>query len=715
MTLRQTTLALSCALFLSAAPGAAQTTPDGPPATLIADGIRFDQNENTVTAEGNVEVFYEGSRLRARSVAYDGDTDRIIVGGPLTLIQQDGQSIIFAEFADLSTDMQDGVLRGARLVLNRQLQIAANEMERVEGRYNQAYQVIASSCEICDESQTPIWEIRARRVIHDENAQMLFFENATLRAFGIPIAYVPRLRVPDPTLDRATGFLTPSYLLNGELGFQVQVPYFIRIGDHRDLTITPWIGTNETRTVQLRYRQAFQTGDIQLEGAISDDELTEDDVRGFVFLNGTFDLPRDYVLDFVVEAVSDRGYFTTYGFPDRDLLESFVRISRTQRDQFVELRASNFASLQDGDINDELPTQFVDGNLVYRFAPDVVGGIATASLRASGFARVSDFDGPTGQDVARLTGSLNWRRDTILPGGVLAAFEGTVFGDVYDTRQGAELTGTETRIAPFASAELRYPLARTTEAGVTHLIEPVAQFVWSDSFGGDVPIEDSTIVEFDEANLISLNRFPGQDQREIGSRVNLAVGYTRTDPLGWTLGVTAGVVFRQSDPDQFTEGSGLSGDQSDFLLATHLTGLDNWKVINRAIFDDDLSFTSNEFALEWFGEALGVITKFTFLEADVFEDRPIDTAEWAFDANYAFTEEWAAGVNWRYDFVEDDATRAGLAINYATECIDVGFSVSRRFTTSTTVNPTTEFGLTLALNGLGTSRQGRSHDRSCQR
>lgn len=693
----------------------AQSNADEPPATLIADDISFDQGAEVVEATGSVEVFYEGTRLRAASVRYDGATDRIDVAGPLTLIQIDGTTIIFAEFAELSTDLQNGVLRGARLVLDRQLQIASAEIERVEGRYSQAYQTIASSCEICDNNPTPIWEVRARRIIHDEVERQIYFENATFRALGVPIAYLPRLRVPDPTNERAFGFLVPSYLLSGELGFQLQVPYFIPLGDHRDLTITPWIGTEETRTVQLRYRQAFTNGDISVRGAISDDELTDADVRGFVFADGAFDLDRDFTLDFAVEAVSDDGYFTTYGFPNSALLESFIRVSRTRRNEFIEASASRYLSLQNGEDNDILPTRVIDAQIIRRFVPDMVGGIATASLQAGGFLRTSDIDGADGLDAARLIGGLNWRRDTVLSNGLLVAFEAQAFGDIYDTRQGADLSGTTGRFSPFASVELRYPLSRTTDRGVTHLIEPIVQLVWSDTFGGDISFEDSLLLEFDEANLISLNRFPGQDQREVGGRANLGIGYTLTDPLGWSLGVVAGVVLRSSNEDQFTPGSGLSGSSSDFLVASHFSASDNWKIINRALFDDTFEFTSNELALEWYGENHQLLTSFTFLEADLAEDRPIDTAEWAFNANYELTDNWEAGVNWRYDFVEDDATRAGVGLNYINECVDVQFTVSRRFTSSDTVDPSTEFGLTVALNGFGTTREGRRHDRSCHR
>jgi LPS-assembly protein len=139
------------------------------------------------------------------------------------------------------------VLQSARLVLDRQLQIAATQIDRVDGRYSQAYQAVASSCEVCFDNPTPLWEIRARRVIHDEVEQQLYFEGAQFRVMGVPVIWLPQMRMPDPTLERATGFLAPSVRATDTTGTQIRVPYFIMLGDHRDLTVTPWIGSATAR------------------------------------------------------------------------------------------------------------------------------------------------------------------------------------------------------------------------------------------------------------------------------------------------------------------------------------------------------------------------------------------------------------------------------------------------------------------------------------
>lgn len=717
---RHIAAAALCALSLAlASPAGGQQS--GPPATLIADEIRFDRGSEAIRAEGGVEIFFQGARLRAEAVIYDRASDSVQVTGPITLTEPDGRAVIFAEFAELSADLRDGVLRSARLVLDRQLQIAATEIARTDGRFTQIRQGVASSCEVCADNPVPLWEIRAERVVHDQLEQQLYFDNATFRVMGVPVAWLPRMRLPDPTLERASGLLAPSLRVNNETGTQLRLPYFITLGRHADLTLTPWIGLGTSSTVELRYRQAFRSGDLTLDGAVSRDSLTDDSLRGYAFAEGRFEIGRGYTLDFQLRGVSDRGYLTTYGFADPDILESTVRASRASRATYNEFGVTAYNSLRDGDANAFLPTQVLSAEMTRRFVPGRIGGIATAGIEALAYRRVSDLDSDlpsgeaTGRDVSRLTGSLDWRRDWVLPNGMLLAVETAFHADLYDTRQGGSFNGTQTRFAPFASLELRYPLARSGAGGVRHLLEPVVQLAWSQVSGADVPAEDSLIVEFDEANLFALDRFPGEDLRETGLRANVGMGYTRTDPLGWSLGVAAGMVLRETDEGQFTPGSGLEGLTSDFLVATHFTDGTRWRIVNRALFDAGLAFTSNELSLAWRGADHAVETTYTFLEADPEEGRDINTAEWALDAEYALNDGWLAAADWRYDLAEDSVTRAGLALSYANECVDMVFSVSRRFTTSTTLDQATEFGLTVSLNGFGAQRSGRSQARSCLR
>lgn len=694
----------------------------GAPATLIADDIRFDQGSAAITARGGVEIFFEGARLRASSITYTQEGDQVTVEGPLTLIDPSGSAVIIADFAELSADLQNGVLQSARLVLDRQLQIAATQIDRVDGRYSQAYQAVASSCEVCFDNPTPLWEIRAQRIIHDEVEQQLYFENAQFRVLGVPVIWLPQMRLPDPTLERATGFLSPSIRATDTTGTQIRVPYFIELGDHRDLTLTPWIGLGDSQTIELRYRQAFRNGRITASGSLTWDDLTDDDIRGHIFADGEFEIGRGINLTFQIEGVTDDGYLTTYSFPDPDLLESNIRLNRTEEDTLFDVGVTNFVSLRDDDFNETLPTRVADGRFIHRFEPGALGGIAELRFDAMGYFRPNDTPGsnadgePVATDAARLSAVLDWRRSEILRNGLVVTFETALAGDLHMAQQDEDstLNDTEARLTPYAAIELRYPMQRTTANGVNHLLEPTLQVAWSETYGDPVVVEDSSIVEFDEASLFALDRFPGSDRREEGQRTAIGLSYTRIDPLGWSAGITAGIIFRADELDQFTPGSGLDDGTSDWLLAAHFSLGDRLRFVNRAVFDQQLDFTSNELVLNWVEEDYNILSTYTYLEADPAEGRDDDLAEWAVDAGYRFDSDWTAGVNWRYDFAESEPTRAGLSLGYENECVDVEMSVLRRYTTSSTLEATTEFGLTVSLSGFGATREGRSRSRGCR-
>ena len=110
----------------------------------------------------------------------------------------------------MSPDFQDGLIQGARLILNEQFQVAAVEGRRTKGRFNSLYRTVATSCVVCEQSRPPIWRVRANRVTHDEQAERLYFDDAVFDIFGLPVLYSPKLSVPAPGVDRATGVLVPT-------------------------------------------------------------------------------------------------------------------------------------------------------------------------------------------------------------------------------------------------------------------------------------------------------------------------------------------------------------------------------------------------------------------------------------------------------------------------------------------------------------------------
>ena len=674
-------------------------------ATLVAERVEI-TGTSVLIAEGNVEIFFQGRRLKAQRIVYDKADDSLQITGPIVL--QDGSgNFILASQADLSADLADGVLQSARFVLNQQLQLAASEMMRVGGRYTRLGRTVASSCQVCAANPRPLWEIRASQVVHDQQTRQLYFDNAQFRVAGVPVFYLPRLRMPDPTLKRATGFLMPTFRTTSGLGSGIKLPYFITIGDQADLTLTPYLTANRGRSVELRYRHAFRTGSVEVNGAVARDGLLPGENRGHGLATGAFVLPRDFNLSFRLEAVSDPAYLLDYGVSDKDRLDSRIALNRTRRNENIAAQFTYYKSIREAEINSTLPSVIGDLTFHRRFSGGPLGGEAGLRFqthshhRASASNLDSDGDGISdGRDVSRASLRLDWRRAVLLSNGIEVTALGEGTADLYKISQDAVYGGNTTRTHGAAAVELRWPWLRTTQSA-THVIEPVAQFVWSPSSAETLPNEDSALVEFDEGNLFSLNRFPGSDATERGARANVGVSWTRYDPEGWTLGVTVGRVLRARDLDQFSVASGLDGRSSDWLAALQLSLASGLQITNRLVFDDAFSMTKGEVLLDLPRASYGLRSGYVWAVADATENRPDAISELSFDAYYKLAEGWTSKVSGRYDFEASRASQAGLGLEYKSECVLVDLSLSRRFTSSSSVEPTTDFGLSVELIGFG--------------
>ena len=722
--MRRLALALTLAALCLAGAARAQV-PAGTPATLIADAVSIDAAERLV-AEGNVAVFYAGSRLTAARIVYDRRTDSLALTGPVTLTDPAG-NVLTGGDANVSADLREGMLRSARLVLDRQLQIAANEVARIEGRYTRLSRAVASSCRVCTTGEVPLWEIRARRVVHDAKERQIYFDDAQLRVAGLPVFWLPRLRMPDPTLTRATGFLMPRLFSTSAAGTGVQVPYFIVLGPSHDLTLTPQVSSGGgagggSATLGFRWRQAFRRGGIEIGGTATTDALS-DALRGHLVARGAFALPRRVQLRFVLETVSDRTYLSDYGISDRDRLESAVEVERVRRDRLAFARVTLFSSLRAGDDNDTLPALAADAVLRGRFdlaaiagpVGRVLGGRLDARIEAHGHARASAADA-AGRDVVRLGVAADWRRDWRFGPGVVAEAMLGVAGDLYAVSQDAAFPGPVARVVPAAALTLRWPFARRAPGGARAVIEPVAQLAWAAvPPPGAVPNEDSLLVEFDEGNLFAPSRYPGADRREGGLRLNLGLAWRRDAPDGWVTGAAAGRVIRLDGPQPFTPATGLAGSTSDWLVAGFVAAPQGLRLQGRALVDDAFGVRRGDLRLAIDRPGYGLAAAYAWAAADAAENRPAALSEAVLDGRLRLAPGWVARASGRYDFTADRPRAAAIAVEFRNECLRLDLSLTRSFTAATSVGESTNIGLAVDFLGFGGAPADGGTVRRCRR
>ena len=197
---------------------------------LEADTLIYDNDNDTVTAVGGVQIEYAGNRLVAQRVVYNRKTGRVVASGNVEIIDSDGTKI-YSDEIDITDDFANGFVNALRVETIDKTYFAAESAERKGGRVTTFNNGVYTACEPCEEKpdRAPIWRVKAQKIIWDGKAKTVRFQQSRFEFFGLPIAYMPVFEMADPTVKRKTGFLLPGINYKSELGFGVSVPFYIAL------------------------------------------------------------------------------------------------------------------------------------------------------------------------------------------------------------------------------------------------------------------------------------------------------------------------------------------------------------------------------------------------------------------------------------------------------------------------------------------------------
>ncbi|MEL7462475.1 MAG: LPS assembly protein LptD [Pseudomonadota bacterium] len=672
---------------------------------LIADQIAYDETTGVVTAEGMAQIFYKGRTLTTDAIVYDSVNDRVAATGSVVLRTEDGETV-YADMAELDADLREGLVEGARSVIAGNGKIAAVEAQRIDGRYNVLEKAVFSPCEVCANRPVPLWRIRAERILHDQEAGEIHYEDAYFDVLGVPIGFLPYFRHPSPEVDRATGFLEPELSRDRGYGIGVKLPYYIVLDDHSDLTLTPFLATGDGVLLEGQYRRQFVKGyvDLELYGGVAN---YGDDGRGARpriggFGEGRFQVGEGAFAGFDYAFAADDPFLRRYDYTERDRLttEGFLRFYDGA--SFASGSVAFMQSLRAGEPQGAIPVALPEISLRHVMDAPLIGGEFGVSVDALGLIRED------GRDVGRASLGADWSRQVVTQTGVVLRGFADVTADFYRIGDDPAFDNGAARFLPRVGAEARMPLLRADGDGGTHVIEPIAQFVLApDVFQGDIPNEDAILVEFDEMNLFETDRFVGGDRVETGAYANLGFRYEYfSDDL--TLRASAGRILRLEDDRVFSLSSGLNSDASDYVTAASLGFMDWFDIYSRFRFSDDFGLNRAEVGARVDRDRFSVFSDYLFLDADPTEASFIDRSEIRVGGSLALTRNWTLGGEARRDLIADSFVNASGVLTYEDECAGLDLFVQRQFTESASAPRGTSVGFRVRLFGAGSGDQSKA-------
>ena len=120
-------------------------------------------------------------------------------------------------------------------------------------------------CDYRENDKCPPWSLQAEKMKHDKQKKTIYYDNAVIKVYDIPIFYFPKLSHPDPSVERRSGFLPPTFSDTKNLGAGFEIPYFLTLAKDKDFTITSKLFVSEHPLFLGEYRQAFEKSNLILD------------------------------------------------------------------------------------------------------------------------------------------------------------------------------------------------------------------------------------------------------------------------------------------------------------------------------------------------------------------------------------------------------------------------------------------------------------------
>lgn len=564
--------------------------------------VDYDYNNSRVSAVGNVQMFYNGTSIEADQVIYDQKTKRLHAEGNIRMTDAEGK-ITYANVMDLSDDYRDGFVDSLRVDTADATRMAATRADRTSGNYTVFENGVYTACAPCkdDPKKPPLWQVKGMRIIHDQIDKMLYFENAQIEFFGVPLAYIPYFSTPDPTVKRKTGFLMPGVYTGVGYGVGIETPFYWAIAPDMDATFNPRFTTQQGVLMQAEFRQRLMDGSYQIR-AYGIDQLDpgayagqagDRQFRGGVESKGEFALNQQWVWGWEGVALTDPNVLFDYSLGQyKDPLQSFLTLPTEAPSQlyltgvgnrsYFDARAIYYLSLSGSqssvpvvapviDYSNVINHSVLGGEFSYKtnftnltretaaFDPINAAAAANGSCLPTLFANAARNIMPANcllrgmpGTYTRLTAEADWRRSFTDSAGEIWTPFASVRADAVNASISNQpgvsnflpVGDTQAlRVMPTVGLEYRYPFINVQPWGTT-TIEPIAQVIIrpNETYAGKLPNEDAQSMVFDTSNLFSVDKFSGYDRVEGGGRANAGVQATTQFDRGGS--VTA--VFGQS-------------------------------------------------------------------------------------------------------------------------------------------------------------------------
>ena len=693
-----------------------------------ADSVTYDSRADVVTATGRVRMQRDGNFLAADQVTWTRATGEVRADGNVVVVTPQGDKLI-GERVVLSDSLRDGTVENLLVVLESGGRIAAARATRSNG-LTILDNAVYSPCPVLTEAgcpKSPSWKIVAARVVQDPATKRIKFQGGRLQLFGVTLPLLPIFSIGADG-DGVTGALIPDIAFSSSNGLEVSLPYYWRLAPNRDLTLTPHIYTKTLPALEGRFRALTQAGAFQLGTFLTYGEAVDPDpnatnpssrdgIRGYFEANGKFQLDPYWSVTSALRAATDKTITRQYDITRDAELRNFFDVERIAPNSYISISGWAFQGMRVDDDQEEIPIALPAIDARFLLDDRVLGGQVELQANSLAILRID------GQDTQRAFASARWDMRTLTRMGQELTLTAYARGDAYHSDENDETVigiyrgqdGWQFRGIGALAADMKWPFIGPAFGGTQRFTPRVQLVLTPPTPNLDIPNEDARSVDLEDSNLFALNRFPGYDRWEDGSRVTYGFEWSLDRP-NVAINTVIGQSYRLTrNPGIFPDGTGLTDRWSDIVGRTRVRFGRFIDVTHRFRVDkDNLAPRRNEIDLtvgsdETYAQ-IGYLRLNRNISATVEDLR--DKEELRLAGRLKFARYWSVFGATVLDLTgkEEDPlsladgyepVRHRLGITYEDECLELGLSWKRDYERIGEFKKGSTFALRFALKGIG--------------
>ena len=573
---------------------------------------------------------------------------------------------------------------------------------KINDKKNEFTKSIFTICDYRKDDACPPWTIQASKMKHDKTKKTIYYDNAVIKVYDIPIFFIPKLSHPDPSVKRRSGFLPPTLTSSKNLGSGFKLPYFWAIDKDRDFTFTSSLFDSERPLMLGEYRQAFAKSNMIVdlgytEGFKKSEKSKKVGDRSHVFtkfiknFQGKND--SDNSLELTLQNVSDDKYLKLYKIKsslatyETETLENSISFTRQNENIFLGLNASIYETLKE-DYNDKyeyiLPEIILDKNL---FSNKYGNADFTSNLK------VHNYD--TNKHTKFLINDVDWKyRNFNFNSGLSGKILGKLKNINYEAKNTEFKTDTTNEIFGALGYLTELNLFKKTENKLTHLLTPKVLL----RYAPDYMRKEADGAKLNHLNIFSLDRLNTNNNFESGLSTTVGFDYEiEGDNNQKKFGLTMGQVINEKENKNMPSSSSLDEKLSDVVGNMSLNvsekmnlnynfAIDqNYNDLNFNEISADLNFNPIKFNLSYLQEKkhIGdqeymkakinlVENSFGLFSAETKRNLVTNSAEY-YNLSYEYLNDCLrAGIVYRREFYEDSELEAENSLMFKITIVPFG-------------------------------------------